>query len=305
MYRPLYWFGPPTATAATVDYAALAGQRADVHRRRQDDRRRPEGVEVPRRPDDRCPERHLLDEHDEGRGGQLGRLRAGPAVLPGQHRQLLGLEPDGALGHVPPDRRLQPHLVHLQRAVPDRPDGRGVGRHVPHRRTRLWWLRQGLLRRHDRLGDDRRPARRCGSSTPTTTARPRARRWQATSPPTARNKLWAEGADGPWMLSAFDASSGQATFVPNPNYSGPQKPIISKFIEVPYTSDTAEYSSISTGGASAPAGGLHPAPGRPAVRGQPGRCRGRTPPQCRQQLQPRSHRELADQLLPVQLQLDG
>jgi peptide/nickel transport system substrate-binding protein len=84
------------------------------------------------------------------------------------------------------------------------------------------------------------------------------------------NPLWADGADGPWMLSAFDASSGQATYVPNPNYSGPQKPIISKFIEVPYTSDTAEYSALETGGATAPQVGYIPPQDVPQYNGSPG-----------------------------------
>ena len=84
------------------------------------------------------------------------------------------------------------------------------------------------------------------------------------------NKLWLDGADGPFVLSAFDSSSGQATFVPNPNYSGPQKPIISKFIEVPYTSDTAEYSALSSGGAGAPDVGYIPPQDVPQYTGNPG-----------------------------------
>jgi peptide/nickel transport system substrate-binding protein len=63
----------------------------------------------------------------------------------------------------------------------------------------------------------------------------------------ASNKLWAEGVDGPWILSAFDAKSGQSTFTPNATYSGPKKPYISKFIEVPYASDTAEFNALASG----------------------------------------------------------
>ena len=66
------------------------------------------------------------------------------------------------------------------------------------------------------------------------------------------NKLWDEGVDGPWKLSGFVASTGQSTFVPNPSYSGPQKPILSKFVEVPYTSDSSAFNALAAGGATAP-----------------------------------------------------
>jgi peptide/nickel transport system substrate-binding protein len=62
----------------------------------------------------------------------------------------------------------------------------------------------------------------------------------------ATNPLW-QVVDGPWRLSAFDSASGQATFVPNTKYSGSQKPIISKFVEVPFTADTAEFNALSSG----------------------------------------------------------
>lgn len=73
----------------------------------------------------------------------------------------------------------------------------------------------------------------------------------------ATNQMWQD-VDGPWRLSAFDASSGKAVFVPNKSYSGPQKPYVSKFIEVPYTSDTSEYNALAAGGASAPQVGYVP-----------------------------------------------
>ena len=46
--------------------------------------------------------------------------------------------------------------------------------------------------------------------------------------------------DGPWKLSAFNAD-GHVTFVPNKSYSGPIKPKLSAFQEVPFTTDAAEY----------------------------------------------------------------
>jgi peptide/nickel transport system substrate-binding protein len=73
----------------------------------------------------------------------------------------------------------------------------------------------------------------------------------------ATNPMWQD-VDGPWRLTAFDASSGEATFVPNTHYSGPQKPYVSTFIEMPYTSDTAEFNALAAGGPSAPQVGYVP-----------------------------------------------
>jgi peptide/nickel transport system substrate-binding protein len=74
----------------------------------------------------------------------------------------------------------------------------------------------------------------------------------------ATNPLWADGVSGPWVLNAFDAKSGEATFLPNAAYSGPQKPIISKFVEVPYTSEDAEFAALAAGGQTAPQVGYLP-----------------------------------------------
>jgi peptide/nickel transport system substrate-binding protein len=51
--------------------------------------------------------------------------------------------------------------------------------------------------------------------------------------------LWSV-VDGPWKLSAFNAD-GHITFVPNKSYSGPVKPKLAAFEEVPFTTDSAEY----------------------------------------------------------------
>jgi peptide/nickel transport system substrate-binding protein len=64
----------------------------------------------------------------------------------------------------------------------------------------------------------------------------------------ATNPLWAV-VDGPWKLSAFNPS-GQATFVPNPTYSGPVKPTLKSFTELPYTADTAEFNALVGGNLS-------------------------------------------------------
>jgi peptide/nickel transport system substrate-binding protein len=55
----------------------------------------------------------------------------------------------------------------------------------------------------------------------------------------ASSPLWSI-VDGPWKLTAFNAD-GHVTMVPNPSYSGPVKPHLSQFQEVPFTTDAAEY----------------------------------------------------------------
>jgi peptide/nickel transport system substrate-binding protein len=55
----------------------------------------------------------------------------------------------------------------------------------------------------------------------------------------ATSPIWSV-VDGPWKLSSFNAD-GHVTFVPNKSYSGPVKPRLSAFEEVPFTTDAAEY----------------------------------------------------------------
>jgi peptide/nickel transport system substrate-binding protein len=55
----------------------------------------------------------------------------------------------------------------------------------------------------------------------------------------ATSPLWSI-VDGPWKLNSFNAD-GHISFVPNKSYSGPVKPKLAEFQEVPFTTDTAEY----------------------------------------------------------------
>jgi peptide/nickel transport system substrate-binding protein len=55
----------------------------------------------------------------------------------------------------------------------------------------------------------------------------------------ATSPLWGV-VDGPFKLTAFNAD-GHLTMVPNKSYSGPVKPKLSQFQEVPFTTDAAEY----------------------------------------------------------------
>jgi peptide/nickel transport system substrate-binding protein len=62
----------------------------------------------------------------------------------------------------------------------------------------------------------------------------------------ASNPLW-QVVDGPYKLSAFTASTGAFTMVPNTTYGGPHATTESNFQVVPFTSDTAEYNALSSG----------------------------------------------------------
>jgi peptide/nickel transport system substrate-binding protein len=61
----------------------------------------------------------------------------------------------------------------------------------------------------------------------------------------ATNPLW-KVVDGPWQLGTFN-SSGYYSWVPNKDYSGPDKPILDKVIWTPFTTDTAEMDTLRSG----------------------------------------------------------
>jgi peptide/nickel transport system substrate-binding protein len=61
----------------------------------------------------------------------------------------------------------------------------------------------------------------------------------------ATNPLW-QVVNGPFHLTRFDAS-GNITMEANPSYSGPIKPTIKTFQELPYTSDSAEFNALVGG----------------------------------------------------------
>ena len=61
----------------------------------------------------------------------------------------------------------------------------------------------------------------------------------------ATNPLW-KVVDGPWRLTTF-LNSGYIVMQPNPSYSGPDKPHISKLIFEPFDSETAEVDAVRAG----------------------------------------------------------
>jgi peptide/nickel transport system substrate-binding protein len=62
----------------------------------------------------------------------------------------------------------------------------------------------------------------------------------------ASNPLW-QVVDGPFHLSSYDATDNGASVVPNPLYSGPNKPSITKLVLAPFVTDTSEYNVLQAG----------------------------------------------------------
>lgn len=59
------------------------------------------------------------------------------------------------------------------------------------------------------------------------------------------NPLW-QIVSGPWKIKKY-ALDGRVTFVPNEQYSGPNKPMLDEFRQVPTSSDDLEYSMLEKG----------------------------------------------------------
>ncbi len=62
----------------------------------------------------------------------------------------------------------------------------------------------------------------------------------------ASNPLW-KVVDGPWELTTYNAPTGYAAFTPNPDYAGPRSGNVTKFEELPFTSDSSEYFALKSG----------------------------------------------------------
>ncbi|HUY96253.1 MAG TPA: ABC transporter substrate-binding protein [Verrucomicrobiae bacterium] len=63
----------------------------------------------------------------------------------------------------------------------------------------------------------------------------------------ASNPLW-KVVDGAWALSSYVPSTGYSGFTLNRAYSGPMTGDVTRFVEVPFTSSTAEFDSLRAGG---------------------------------------------------------
>ncbi|MGC8511223.1 MAG: ABC transporter substrate-binding protein [Acidimicrobiales bacterium] len=63
---------------------------------------------------------------------------------------------------------------------------------------------------------------------------------------TFTSAFWQSGVDGPWRLAHLDAL-GDATFVANPTYSGPQRPRLSVFRELAFPTTARELAAVTAG----------------------------------------------------------
>jgi peptide/nickel transport system substrate-binding protein len=68
---------------------------------------------------------------------------------------------------------------------------------------------------------------------------------QAKDTSTYTDAMW-QTVDGPWTLSAFDAA-GDATFVPNPSYGGPNRPLLAMVVERAFLTTVAEENALFAG----------------------------------------------------------
>jgi peptide/nickel transport system substrate-binding protein len=62
----------------------------------------------------------------------------------------------------------------------------------------------------------------------------------------ASSPIWSV-VDGPWKLKTFDAASGAFTQVPNPAYSGPEKPSVAEINWLPESASESEYTALKSG----------------------------------------------------------
>jgi peptide/nickel transport system substrate-binding protein len=69
----------------------------------------------------------------------------------------------------------------------------------------------------------------------------------------ADSEVWSV-VNGPWRLREY-TEDGVVTFVPNEHYSGPNKPRLAEFRQVPTTSDEHEYELLRAGGDDGETGG--------------------------------------------------
>jgi len=64
-------------------------------------------------------------------------------------------------------------------------------------------------------------------------------------PTYATSKIWSV-VDGPWKLTSFTPTVG-FVMVPNPKYSGPNKPRIKKYVDKAYTTTQAMFNALASG----------------------------------------------------------
>ncbi len=236
MYRPLYWFGEGATPNLNPSLSLAAA--ADLLVERQHGDRRPQALQVVERRDRDRRERHVLDEHAPRREGQLGRvLRRAPS--PTMSRRIVANSPTqltftltgpvntywftyNELSQITP----MPNAWDIT-AKGGAPNSGGCAAAAYGTADAQCTAVYTFLSKQ--AGYDPANPKAANNSLSTY----------------ATNPIW-QVVDGPWKLTSFDAS-GNVTFVPNPTYSGPVKPTLKKFVELPFTSDSAEFNALVGG----------------------------------------------------------
>ena len=192
---------------------------------------------VERRDGDR-PGRRLLDEHAEGREAQLGRLR--PGTIPDDVKSDVDRERQQGHDHADTARptRTGSRTTSSRRSrrcrwrgTSRRPARRPAARRAERRRSR----QVTVTSEDDVEGHDRDAGLRGGEvvrgrlHVPLDGSRRRSSRATTTHDP-----LW-QVVDGPWHADARSTRRATSTMVPNKTYSGPVKPKLDKFVELPFT----------------------------------------------------------------------
>ncbi len=217
LYRPLYWFGngtQPTVnpSLSLADQPVYNGQQVTITLKNY---KWSDGTAV-------TAQNVLfwINMLQAVGADRVGRLR--PRRVPDQRDQRQGDQPHDA--HDDDEQGVLADLVHLQRAEPDHPDAQGLGPDG---------VRPERLHRHGgglqgRLHLPRQPVQVHVE---------------------LRQLSDLERGGRPVEAASFNAD-GNATFVPNKSYSGPVKPTLAQFKEVPFTTEAAEYNVLRSGNGS-------------------------------------------------------
>ena len=230
LYRPLYWFG--NNYRPTVDYSYSIGQAPQFSNGDK-------VVTVKLNPGWKWSDGEPVTSRDVV--FWMNMLKASPATewcgyVPGYF-------PDNVTSYSAPDASTV--VFHLNKAYnPTYFLYNGLAQITP---LPLAWDRTSLSQPAPRSDNGRLPGhhqgRRRGRLQVPRLARPRS---------SAAGRRLLSGAS--WTgrsRSRASPRSGQVTLVPNPDYSGSPKPSISKLVELPFTSETAIYNQIRSGGPSA------------------------------------------------------
>ena len=237
MYRPLYWFG--VGSQPVFNPLPQPGQRARLQRPERDDQ--PQALHVVERDAGDRAGRHVLDQHDEG--GTADWFDFTPGGFPANVSNIKAVSSTELTMTL--NKAYSPTWFQYNELSQITP--------MPA----AWDRTASGPSNCDTTVSD------CAAVYNYLAGQAKDLTTYATSP------VWGI-VDGPWKLSAFNAD-GHMTFVPNKSYSGPIKPKLAAFQEVPFTTDAAEYDVMQSPNSSTKIDYGYLPRGRPGQAGQ--RCR--------------------------------